>query len=88
MRDPWEPSSLIGTECGSIGSIIIEVERVWIHVSHHHLGGTECGSMGAIIIEGIQSVWGSDGVAISDWRRRGEHACSNHCIYDKTKRSD
>ena len=52
---PWDSSSLRGC-------------RVCSHENHHHLGGTDHGSMRTIIIEGVKSVWGSDGVAISNYR--------------------
>ena len=64
-------------------SIIIEGGILCIHGRHHHLGGIECEAMGAIIIEGGHSVWGLDGVAMTNYRRRGEHARSNHWINDK-----
>ena len=47
-------------------SIIIEGGILCIHGRHHHLGGTECEAMGAIIIEGGHSVWGLDGVAMTN----------------------
>ena len=56
-------------ECGSMGDIIIDRDRVWIHRSHNNIGGhivepletsslreKDCVSMGAIVIEG-ERVW-------------------------------
>ena len=42
--------------------------------------------MGAISIDGGHSVWGLDGVSISDWKQRGERARSDHWIDEKTTR--
>ena len=87
-RETWEPSSISGTECGAMGAIIIEWGRVWSHGSHHNWERKECVAMGYIILEGIQNVWVLDGVAISDYKRKGEIARTDWWIYEKTTRSN
>ena len=49
----WETSSLRENRLeGSMGSIIVDGDRLWSHGSHHHWTGEECGDMGSIITEG------------------------------------